>query len=167
MRKLKVIVLVIYLFLLSGCSSQHLRKSISNEIGIHLPKKIEISSYDAHSGFNGDGTTFTMIKFKEKDIEKVRTNIKENDNWNELPLTENLQLIMYGGTKNNVEYMYHLAKEVGMPIVHNGYWIFIDRFDNLNTLNDDSKLFDRHSFNFTIAIYDTDTDILYYCKNDT
>lgn len=58
---------------------------------------------------------------------------------------------MYGGTKNKVTYYYNLADEVGMPNVLNGYWIFIDIFDNEKTIYQDLKLFDRYSFNFTLA----------------
>lgn len=167
MKVLKCMVLILCFCLLNGCSSQNQSNYISGEIGIRIPKDVEISTDDTHSGFHGDGTTYTRIKFEGEVAENICTEIKENNNWNELPFYENLQLIMYGGTKNNVEYNYKLADEVGIPTVQNGYWIFIDRAGNQKTLKEDTKLFDRYSFNFTIAIYDTDNNVLYYYEIDT
>ena len=43
----------------------------------------------------------------------------------------------------------------------------MDRSSESTDNTDDSMLLSRYSFNFTIAIYDTDTDILYYFEYDT
>ena len=32
---------------------------------------------------------------------------------------------------------------------------------------DDSKVLDRGAYNFTVAVYDTDTDVMHYFKMDT
>lgn len=136
MKTFKLIVMILSYGLLVGCSIQNQSKDISNELRISIPKEVEISSYDTHSGFHGDGTTYTRIKFRNEVAENICTEIKDNNNWNKLPLSENLQLIMYGGTKNNIEFNYNLADEVGIPIVESGYWIFIDRFDVMNLLRE-------------------------------
>ena len=64
-------------------------------------------------------------------------------------------------------YLYDLAGKAGIPMVKNGYWIFIDRYDDQHTFNNVENLFNRGSFNFTIAIYDTDNSVLYYFEFDT
>ena len=51
-----------------------------------------------------------------------------------------------------------------MPEVENGYYIVIDRHSQKDE-NDD--ILGRASYNFTMAIYDTDANILYYCEFDT
>ena len=74
---------------------------------------------------------------------------------------------MYGGRKDGVTYGYELAEEAHMPSIDNGYYMFEDRHSESKDSRDDSELFDRYSFNFSIAIYDCDTDKLYYFEFDT
>ena len=69
--------------------------------------------------------------------------------------------------KDGITYGYELAKETKIPQIENGYYNFYDRASKNKNNNDDSKLFDRYSFNFSLAIYDADTDRLYYFEFDT
>ena len=45
--------------------------------------------------------------------------------------------------------------------------MFEDRHLESNDSRDDTELLDRHSYNFSIAIYDCDTNIMYYFEFDT
>ena len=54
-----------------------------------------------------------------------------------------------------------------IPQIENGYYYFLDRHSRSVDSYDDSDVLDRYSFNFTIAIYDADNDILYYVEFDT
>ena len=122
-----------------------------------------VEELDTHGGFLGDGSYYLILdcsKNKEQALEKVK-------NWNKLPLSENLNLIMYGGEKDGVTYGYELAEEAHIPKIENGYYIFEDRSSESKDSTDDTELFDRYSFNFSIAIYDCDTDKLYYFEFDT
>ena len=47
------------------------------------------------------------------------------------------------------------------PEVENGYYLLIDR------QNDAQDILDRHSFNFTVAVFDSDENTLHYGKLDT
>ena len=85
--------------------------------------------------------------------------------WNPMPLSENLNLIMYGGVRDGVTYGYELAEEAHWPIIEHGYYKFID--EQSDDPADDSGLFGRYSFNFEIAAYDTDTNLFYYFRFDT
>ena len=130
-----------------------------------------VDELDTHGGFIGDGSYYLILDCsdnRDKALEKVK-------DWNKLPLSENLNLIMYGGEKDGVTYSLDLAEEAKIPKVENGYYIFEDRYlenpedrysENRDT-KDDSWLFDRGSYNFSIAIYDCDTDIMYYFMYDT
>ena len=61
----------------------------------------EIKTFtDTHGGFLGDGTYYLILDCSERK-EQATELIKD---WKPLPLTENLQLIMYGGEKNGVSY---------------------------------------------------------------
>jgi len=54
-----------------------------------------------------------------------------------------------------------------IPEVDNGYYYFRDRHYQSTDPTDDSGVLGRASYNFTIAIYDTDSKILYYMELDT
>ena len=122
-----------------------------------------VEELDTHGGFRGDGSYYLILDCsnnKEKALKKV-------EDWNKLPLSENLNLIMYGGEKDGVTYGYELAKEAHIPKIENGYYIFEDRSSESTDSADDTELFDRYSFNFSIAIYDSDTNKMYYFEFDT
>ena len=122
-----------------------------------------VEELDTHGGFHGDGSYYLILDCsdnKEKALELVKE-------WKELPLSENLELIMYGGERNGVTYSYELAKFAHIPKIENGYYIFKDRTSESKDSADDSELFDRHSLNFSLAIYDCDTNKMYYIEFDT
>ena len=122
-----------------------------------------VEELDTHGGFHGDGSYYLVLDCsnnKEKALEIIAE-------WNKLPLSENLNLIMYGGEKDGVTYGYELAQEAHIPKIENGYYIFEDRSSESKNSTDDMELFERYSFNFSIAIYDCDTDTVYYFEFDT
>lgn len=117
---------------------------------------------NSRGGFHGDGSYYLILDCsgnKEKALENLT-------DWKELPLPENLNLIMYGGEKDGMTYGYYLAEEAKMPVVENGYYYFCDRHSESTDSSDASELFDRHSFNFSLAVYDSDTDMMYYFEFD-
>ena len=61
----------------------------------------------------------------------------------------------------------NLAEEAKMPKIENGYYIFYDRSDESTNNEDDSELINRHSYNFSMAVYDSDTNRMYYFEYDT
>ena len=54
-----------------------------------------------------------------------------------------------------------------IPPVGSGYSWFRDRHRESEDPADPAGLFDRYSYNFDLAVYDTDTDTLYYVALDT
>ena len=122
-----------------------------------------IEELDTHGGFPVDGSHYLILDCsdnKQKALEIIK-------DWNKLPLSENLNLVMYGGEKDGVIYGYELAKEAHIPKIENGYYIFVDSQAKGKDNGDDSELFNRYSLNFEIAIYDCDTDRMYYFEFDT
>ena len=122
-----------------------------------------VEEKDTHGGFHGDGSYYLILDCSEK-TEQAMGLIAE---WKQLPLTENLQVIMYGGTKNGVSYGHGLAEEAHWPIINNGVYKFADRHAEAVDQLDDTNLFNRHSYNFSVAVYDLDTNTLYYFELDT
>lgn len=125
---------------------------------------VVIEELDTHGGFQGEGSYYLILDCsdnKEKSLEII-------EDWNKLPLSENLNYIMYGEVRDGLTYGYALAKkEAHIPKIENGYYIFEDRHLESNDSKDDTELLDRHSYNFSIAIYDCDTDKMYYFEYDT
>ena len=62
---------------------------------------------DTHGGFHGDGEYYIILDCKnnkEKALKAVR-------GWNELPMTENLSLMVYGGERGGIKYCHEFAKK--------------------------------------------------------
>lgn len=151
---------------LFGCSGSK-SNQVDDSFGF-VKEDFEITEEkDSHGGFVGDGDYYLILDCS-KNQEKVDEIISD---WEALPLSENLELIMYGGTKDGTTYSYELYKIGNFPKIENGYYKFIDRNSNVSKesgdASDDSNLFKRHSFNFSIAMYDSDTKTMYYLEFDT
>lgn len=153
--------------LVSCCSAGSNRAYIEKQINIKIPDILDIESMDSHGGFHGDGKKFIKIKFNDENALKFLSQLKQDNKWNEMPLSENLNLIMYGGIKNNFEYGDRFAEKLGIPEIKNGYWYFIDRHSKSINPDEDTELLNRYSVNFALAMYDADNNILYFFELDT
>ena len=117
---------------------------------------------DSHGGFHGDGL-YVLVLDCAQNREQALETVGE---WNALPLSEPLRLMMYGGEKDGIVYGY-LGEENLLPEIENGFYRFEDRHDQSRDSADDTSLLSRASFNFSLAVYDADTDRLYYFEMDT
>lgn len=122
-----------------------------------------VESEDTHGGFLGDGYYYAIIDCS-KDRETAYETLKR---WKKMPLSENLNLMIYGGEKGGSTYSAWISETVKIPKIENGYYLFEDRHTESKNSSNDSELFNRHSYNFSITIYDADTDIMYYFEYDT
>lgn len=166
-KKCLFLILILVAVLLSACGSND---SIEPTLNISKMLVLEIKDYnminhiETHGGFHGDGTTFYSMEIVNNDtIEEIKSE------WKEMPLTENLTALVYG-LKDETSSIGPYISEDGealFPKVENGYYYFYDRHSESKDRFDDTDVLDRHSFNFIIAIFDTDTNRLYYSKFDT
>ena len=90
----------------------------------------------------------------------LRRTSKENANWKELPITERLY---------NKVCKYAIDEDMNVPEVSNGYWFVLDRHSKAKDKYNEEEIFeeDRHSNNFTVAVFDIDAKILYIYEIDT
>lgn len=159
MKKQAVICLMLALLMLSACAEQN----TESVFGFAKDDFTVMAEVDTHGGFLGDGLYYLHLdcsENREQAMELVQ-------DWAALPLSENLSLIMYGGKRDGMQYSYHLAEKAGFPVVENGFYYFSDRHSQSTDSADDTALFDRSSFNFSLAVYDSDNDVLYYMEFDT
>lgn len=157
MRKLAAALCAIVLLgSLCGCNARQ------TYFGFRPSDFTVVREEDTHGGFLGDGTYLLVLDCaanREQAREKVGT-------WRELPLSEDLELMMYGGERNGTRY-YGSHLEGFLPEIENGWYCFRDRHDKSTDSTDDSQLWGRGSFNFSLAVYDADTDWLYVIELDT
>ncbi|MBQ3379139.1 MAG: hypothetical protein IJG50_04640 [Clostridia bacterium] len=155
-------------FLLNGCTAKNTLQSFADEAGVQLSNG-NISQEDTHGGFHGDGTLLAVIRFDEP-----QSGIAENEKWKSLPLSDTLKTALYGFSDGSGQYMIMPLidfESAGItqtvPHVENGYYYFEDRHSKSTNASDDTDLLARSSYNFTLALYDSDTDTMYVIIEDT
>ena len=126
-------------------------------IEAEIPIFTNIEEKDTHGGFHGDGETLAKVKLSSEQGQEFIKEIKKNEHWEKLAIPEMLSNYMHNG----------LDKDVEIPNVNNGYWIFINRYHEVSDKYNYMEIFDKPSYNFSVAVFDTDTNILYIYSLDT
>lgn len=162
MRLKNVFAVFLTCLLLTGCGKDN-RASKTMEIAdsLGIPESILLTMEDSHGGFYGDGDTFIVFQ---------TPGFQPGEDWKEFPLPENLAIALWGGMAGEMQWGSLLTDDRGeplMPAVENGYYWFRDRHSKSTEETDPSALLDRSSFNFTLAVYDGDSEMVYYFKKDT
>ena len=147
---------------ITGCKNKTTDEYIKDKIDIDISFCTIEDEQDTPGGFHGDGDYVVKANCQEEQ-QKI---LSQLNGWNEFPLSENIQLIMYGGERDDVTYSYNLAQKANIPKIDNGYYYFLNRHsDAVNEHSDD--IFDKYSFNFTLVLFDTDNSMFYYYEFDT
>ena len=158
---ISILIVFMLVMLFSGCNKSFTPDGyIRKAIGISLPKNAAITYRDTHSGPFGDGEYFAAVKIPDEEVESFLKTI-ENKKWVPLPLRDDINALLYGGVVDEVEYLGELT-ETEIPKIETGYWYFHDRSEEKS-----KDLLNRYSYNFTIAMFDTDTNTLYVYELDT
>lgn len=155
----KLIIIVLLIIVLSGCSYP--------EIEIDRIAMIEISNNNCkiksdlstHSGFHGDGEYFARI-YCENINERQLSN-----NWKKLPLKKRIKELA------NAKYTYNdnnetMYERYNLSNITEGYYFFLNRNNKDNKYDYFSKD-NRVISNYTIAVYDSNNSIIYYYELDT
>jgi hypothetical protein len=156
------------ILLLAGCRSETFKRSRElYALGIDPSSATVVESSDSHGGFHGDGLLFAQISIADDSVGAI---LSQRDEWKPLPLSENLTALVYGITTETSQTGPYLTNEDNEPVfpeIQNGYYYFEDRHAKSIDPYDDTDVFGRNSYNLTVAIYDTDTNMLYYAELDT
>ena len=152
------LLVVCSLCLVSGCGNK--QSEIFKSIELDNSKcKIE-DSIDSHGGFHGDGDYFACIECSDIDYNEL------SKNWKKLPLSESLVKVTEMEQCDD-KGCFNIYDKFSIPVVENGYYYFIDRQADSRNKYDDTDLNNRSSWNFSLAIFDIDTDTVYYYELDT
>lgn len=125
-------------------------------IGIDLSDGELVSTYDDHGGFHGDGTTCTIIQFSD---DALLEEIEAAGTWQSFPPDEAVNQLLYGNYLYDTE-----TQENFVPPMEKGYYLLKDRNSQAA---EKPNIMKRGSFNFDLAVYDTDNRTLYYLVLDT
>lgn len=137
-------------------TDRRILRALSEELHVDMSGGTVVLHEDTHGGFHGDGETFCTVTFASESA--VETHLSDCALWSSLPLTDNLYTAAYSLTTEDAPFF---------PTIENGYYYFCDRHPGIENDRDDSALLNRGSYNFTLAIYDTDSHTLYYYQLDT
>lgn len=149
-----VIISTIMLFAISSLGRTPEQKAL-DEIGADLVRSFSIAeSLDTHGGLLNDGETF--IKYEGFDKSEILRAVSTKG-WHSLPMPDTLSCILYGGEL-------HTRYTDRIPEVKSGYWYFNDRQNNEGDI---SVIFTRPSANFTVAVYDSAHNSLFYFRYDS
>ena len=142
------------LLLLTACGGGKQEHYIGRQVGLDLPRAQETESLDSHGGFHGDGLRLDKLVFSSADGREIEEQIQgRGDLWNSGPFDDYLGGILYGGGP---------AAEGEWPRApEEAYCFFEDRHEGKGALGE------RGAWNYTAALYDADTDTLYYLEFDT
>lgn len=158
-RLITALILLVSLLTLAGCDTAT-QTAVSRDLGLDIASGKEISNIDTYS--HGEGHSCIAVSF---DDDSILNDIKGNAEWKAFPLDTTTQTLVYGIKDEAGETGPFLSDSKGnalVPEIQNGYYLLIDRHDDTKT-----AILERASFNFTVGLYDTDKNTLYYCKLDT
>lgn len=162
-------ILLLAVLISTGCQAkgETIQREISDALGVDVGEGIVVASEDSHGGFHGDGMYFVTLRFPDGTFLDQTSEVQ---GWKNLPLSENLTKLVYGIEDDASKIGPYLTKEIGEPVipdVQNGCYYFLDRHSKSVDGYDDSDVLNRGSLNLTVAIYDMDTDTLYYVEYDS
>ena len=155
-------IFVVVAVVLWGGSAQ--LRDMKHTLGMNVAKGELVTDTDTHGGFHGDGVTYQVRQFD------ADTEPPTGEGWHPLPLSKNVEALLYGHTEGNCTIGPLIGECEGdpfLPRIENGSYFILDRHAESTDPYDDRELFHRHSYNLTAALYDADTHRLYYMELDT
>ena len=153
---------------LTGCGgeSNTPRAQACRALDMDLTGGSQLAASDTHGGFHGDGLTFVSLQFSN---DRVARELENRQDWQPLPLSRTVTALAYGLEMGAWSWGPYVTGEDGeriIPPVQNGLYYFQDRSPGVakkGSIPEQPPVIT----NFTVAIYDTDQDILYYAAMDT
>ena len=143
------------LLLLAGCGGEKDAGYVARKLDIVLPQPAAVTSGDSHGGFHGDGLLHTELTFFPEDGARVEEAVSHHPSgrWNPFPMDDKMESFLYRGGA---------AELAGWTVPERGWWYLLDRQEDR-----EGSMFQRSSFNYTLAVYDSAAATLSYLEFDT
>ena len=128
---------------------------VARELELELPTAQTTDTYDDHGGFHGDGLLHTELTFSPEDGARVEEAVSHHPSgrWNPFPMDDKMESFLYRGGA---------AELAGWTVPERGWWYLLDRPEDR-----EGSMFQRSSFNCTLAVYDSAAATLSYLEFDT
>ena len=125
------------------------------ELELELPTAQTTDTYDDHGGFHGDGLLHTELTFSPEDGARVEEAVSHHPSgrWNPFPMDDKMESFLYRGGA---------AELAGWTGPEHGWWYLLGRQEDR-----EGSMFQRSSFNYTLAVYDSAAATLSYLEFDT
>ena len=154
--------LTLPLWLLSGRDLPELRSQteiVSDVLDLDLSGCELQEQFDDHEGILQDGSTFCRFACGS---DSVLTQLRADPRWRPLPADEPVKTILYGSAQRAP-----LCAEGMIPQIERGYFRLIDHQLETGRGVPEGELLERFSYNFSLGLYDEDSNTLYYFRLDT
>ncbi len=142
-------------------------KRTSELLEIDLSDGKYLKRIESHSGFLGDGDYYAKIKFN--DASAVVESIEKNSGWKKTPLPKSILHILYDEDDDDSISIIN-DKRMIFPKLEDGYYFFLNRSTKCEESENHNPdfIFDfKWSLNFTVALFDSNDNILYIYELDT
>ncbi len=162
MKKCLIFILFLtsLLLLFPGCRRADPLDALSEQLSVDLTGAEQLYEEDSHGGFHGDGESLTVLQLSASAATELASAESLLAGWQPLPLPKSLSQAVYGDGN-------HQALLDGFPESEDGFYWFYDRHSGSTDPQDPSDLWKRPSFNFSLALYDSESQQLYYAEFDT
>ena len=168
-----LIIIIFFIWLFIGIAYPHKiskKKDLERtgkiiELNINEGKYLE--RIETHCGPQYDGDYYAKIEFPENS--NILKLIENNPNWKKSVLPKSLRFLLYD-TEPEDTLNFINDKRMVFPETKNCYYYFINRsdeFEEPENRNPDSLLNWEYSYNFTVALFDLDSNIMYIYELDT
>lgn len=164
-RKLFLCIAVLcamFLPFLVSCGKTSPEQLVAKELDLSITNAEVITGSDTHNGFHADGTTYIVLRFSDDSVLKQ---IEASFEWRPLPMDDTAAALAYGtsdGTKTVGAYLTDSNGRPFLPQIKKGYYLLADK-----QAGSEEDMINRHSFNFILAVYDTEEECLHFCQLDT
>ncbi len=174
----KIIALLMCLLCLgmSACSRSLLQEHTDSiqlhQIALDTAPDYVLEQSDSHGGFLGDGVLFVKAAYTAESSKAVEAQIRNSSYWKQLPGFGTVAEVLYGDNWNSLVSVVDAQDSLlSVPPITNGAYCYYDRRADLpsgQSRYDEGLLLDgSYSFDFTLAVYDFDTQLFYYIETDT
>ncbi len=134
--------------------------------------------FDNHDHlWHNDGATVVVMQFTGQAAEAMRQQLYESIVWEVVPMPEQIRHIAYerAHTWATPSRFSEMAK---LPQIHRGYWFFVDQTQHRNSMllygykalenleNQEGPWIRDMPGAYALALYDLDTDTLYYFQRN-